>query len=327
MSNPGGAELQPGRRKPIQRFGAFVRDSTSKLTPFLALLLVLSACTLAPEPPPFQSPPLTPPLTRAHFPMIADGPIPATTPKKGVSLWTGSCDLLRALGASWYYAGRECDTADLVPYLDHAANLELAPTYPPPPQAYVMFWNEPDLPRWETPPLTEAVRLFRQVEAAWPDKVWVGPCLAGNLGYLRAFWTEYQRQTGQLPDKSNHRLCLHCYAEAAHCINATQAHLITGADFGLDTIWLTEFGMPLGLYYSIDDARKENGALVAWLEANPQVERYAYWSAMIPHYGYTVPGKPISGFNPLAYIWISQDARKLERLTDMGEWYATAGGN
>jgi hypothetical protein len=261
-----------------------------------------------------------------HLPTIADTYQTATSPKKGVSLWPGSCDLLLRLGVSWYYAGQHCETIPRVPYLTNAWELKTALEGDPPDSAHVMFWNEPDLAHWHSPPVEEAVNLFLQVEKTWPEKIWIGPCLAGDPLYLRRFWTEYQKQTGHPPDPKTHRLCLHCYADALTCAHQIDSHLSNGAIFGLDRIWLTEFGLHLGTTRSIDQTIAQNAALVACMEADPRVERYAYWSALIPDYGYLVPSKPISGFHPLAFYWLNLDGSKEERLTDMGEWYATAPG-
>ncbi len=297
-----------------------VRRSTLALSLLLPTLLLIT-CTLAPRRPVFTSP------LDTHLPIVAAGPNPATSPKKGVSLWPGSCDLLQVLGASWYYAGRDCPNVERVPYLDTRRALELAAESQPPENPRVMFWNEPDLAHWHTPPIEELVSLFVAVEKNWTGKTWIGPCFSsispGSILCLRQFWTEYQRQTGHQPDPKTHRLCLHCYGSAAHCLHQIDTHLSSGAIFGLDTLWLPEMGMHLGLYASIDDARRQNEELINHLEQNPQVERYAYWSAMIPSYGYHVPSKPISGFHPLAFYWLREDGTKEERLTDMGEWYAT----
>ena len=38
---------------------------------------------------------------------------------------------------------------------------------------------------------------------------------------------------------------------------------------------------------------------------------------------YTSPSKPVSGFYPLAFDWLNEDGTVVERLTDMGEAFAT----
>lgn len=176
--------------------------------------------------------------------------------------------------------------------------------------------------RWGCPPVTEQVRLFVAAERAWPGKIWVGPC---NVGDTQKWWAEYIIQTGHAPNPDYHRGCVHCYNTASNCIGLTEATLQGLAPFGIEQVWLTEFGLPLGLDLSINEAMQENATLVAWMEANPQVERYGYWCAKIRYYGYTIPSKPVSGFFPLAFNWLNEDGSIEERLTDMGEWFATVG--
>ena len=235
------------------------------------------------------------------------------------------CGLLSQLGISWYYSGQQCANAEYVYYLDTPAALAAAPEQEQPGSRFILFLNECDWGHWNCPDIGEQVRLYIAAEAAWPGVIWVGPCAAVDALYPRKFWSLYSQQTGHKPDPAYHRACVHCYGTANECIERVSSHLAAVSPYGIDRIWLTEFGLPLGLYRSIANARAENQALVDWLERDERVERYAYWSIKIGSYGYHVPSKPISGFHPLAFDWRCVDGTVEERLTDMGLWFAGVG--
>lgn len=260
-----------------------------------------------------------------YMPLLTRTATAATSAKKGCSLGPGGCDLLPQLGVSWYYSGQDCAGYDKVPYLDTAARLANAPEQEPPGSVFVMYLNECDAAYWNCPDIAEQVSLLIAAESAWPGVVWVGPCAAADAQYVREFWSLYTKQAGHMPDSAHHRACVHCYDVAGICIQRIENHLAAVAPFGMDTIWLTEFGLPLGLYRSIDDVRQENQALVDYMEQSAAVERYGYWTAKIRYYGYTIPSKPVSGFYPLAFDWLNDDGTVEERLTDMGEWFAGVG--
>lgn len=280
----------------------------------LLVLLLLAACGLELVD--------TALLPRIFLPLVIDGQEAVTDPDKGVALGTAPCEALALLGAAWYYSGPECEGHERVPYLDGYRLLERAPDKPAPDGDFVLFLNECDGGHFSCPPLEEQVVAFVAAEKAWPGKTWVGPCSVGDPEYVWQFWAEYARQTDHLPDKADHRLCLHCYSVAAHCLAQVERHLGLGV---LDRLWLTEFGLPLGLDLSIRQAMEQNAALVNALDADPRVERWAYWPADT-EYGWSVPSRPISGFHPLTFQWRNRDGTIQTKRTDMGEMYSQLPG-
>jgi len=254
----------------------------------------------------------------AYIPAVANGLPPVFDPDKGVALFAATCDVLDMLGVGWYYSGPYCEGHERVPYLDTAGLLEAAPGQRPPDAKHVLFLNECDQCRWGCPQLEEQVRLFIAAEKAWLGIIWVGPCAAHDPEYVWKFWAEYLRQTGKPPDPATHRLCLHCYNTARNCLASVERHLGLGV---LDRLWLTELGVPLGLDLTLRQAMAENEALVNAVDADPRVERYAFWAAGI-EYGWTAPSRPVSGWNALSFWWRDRDGRLEERLTDLGLAYA-----
>ena len=109
-------------------------------------------------------------------------------------------------------------------------------------------------------------------------------------------------------------MCFHCYDSAANCA----ARLEQAKRLGYP-VWVTEFGRPLDPDLTPRQQAEDTRQMVATLEADPQVERYAYWPAVYR------PGLEVPQlfWAPLAQPLVSWDQQTIVgyALTEAGEAY------
>jgi hypothetical protein len=162
------------------------------------------------------------------------------------------------------------------------------------------------------------VRLFLPYAAKYPNTVWVGPCPANDLSVFTEFWQAFAQEAGYQMPASRVRACVHCYRSAAECAVRLEQAKALGY-----LVWFTEFGRLLGLDLTVRQQAEDTAQMVAMLEADDQVERYAYWPGAFV-WGQEVPYNPWTSWAPLAVplYWWDQKTVVGYALTHVGQVYA-----
>ena len=259
--------------------------------------------------------PQAPRLWWVYLPMVATPSLSA--PLKGACLFSRDCETVRLLDLDWYYLGpRQCDGAEFVYYWQEP-DWKVQPA-----TRYTMFFNEPELAGWS---VAQMVTAFIPYAAQNPDTIWVGPCVAWDLDLVPQFWAEYKRLTGRAMSPHQIRLCYHCYYDTDACLRQVPDVARLARQMGLPerSLWLTEFGQPLGLDRTMRAHVAEVKRLVDGLQASPYVERFAYWPGLY----WPLPNapEPVVSYVPLLYTTYSPggsgDFPAGFRLTEMGWMY------
>lgn len=176
---------------------------------------------------------------------------------------------------------------------------------------WLMGFNEPDLAGQANLSTGAAAVLWREVERLYPDRLLVAPAPSDVWpGWLPAWRYAYFSRYGAWPRVD--ALAFHCYRPATECITLGQQFVSWARAWGVREAWATEFAFVPAWYV---DPESEARRLVAWLEGEPMITRYA------PFVSYVEPG-----------VWWWPDTRPeanpsvLEAdgvtLTAIGRWYA-----
>lgn len=275
-----------------------------------AALLVLFLCVLL-----VQCGILTEQPYRVYLPAVSNTPA-QVLPLKGAALFADDCSAVDLLELDWYYLGpRNCPGAEFV-YYEQAPGMNGTATQ------YTMFYNEPDLQGWT---VSDMVTAFIPYAARYPGTVWVGPCVAYDLSLIPQFWQEYAHRTGSPMPPGQIRACVHRYGSAAETLRRVEEAAAVAGSMGLPerSVWLTEFGLPLGQRQTMESRLADTRALLAGLESSPYVERYAYWPGL--YWPLPSAAEPWTGAIPLLYVVYlpggSGDHPAGYRLTAMGRVY------
>lgn len=248
----------------------------------LFALLALAGC-VAPAPHPFVSP-----LSSAFDSPLA--PMPAAEQsiylplyygqldKRGLSMDRGlsSCAYVETLGVSWYYDWSpqplRCPGSEAVPMLWSPVITELPSLGEP---CYLLVGNECDLgpSQCNTPPV-EAAIWWHAIEERYPQCKLIGPNVSHlGLEWLLAWYASYVQMYGQPPRIA--ALGVHCYLDAEGCQTWINTNIELARQWtSSGQVWVTEWSTVCAT-----DRRAEAEDLRQWLEANPDVARYAWYVA------------------------------------------------
>jgi hypothetical protein len=281
----------------------------------LLLLPLLASCVAVPPPiSPLPAPPSAAVQQRNLIPLAVSVP-----GKLGLTqaLDYRSCAYLTQFGATWHYDWSpnplKCEGSDGVPMLwapdDGPATGQ---------SEYLLVGNECDrADQCNTSPEAAAV-WWRQVEQQYPDRKLVGPnILQTGMKWLLAWHAAYERLYGEPPRLW--ALGVHCYRPLEECKTWVDKSIALAQQWTQSgKIWLTEWAMTRCYYDNQPDVDGKAQALtdadmmLKWLEANPNVERAAYFIARLD-----------SGpWHTCEVALIGPDGA----LTDFGNWYAQAVG-
>ena len=231
--------------------------------------------------------------------------------KAGVGLWLedpSACQVLDLLDVAWYYTGpTDCPGHEYVAYIAKEWSFTWVEATP-----YTLLWNEPE---YSPSSMDDMVSAFVPYVEQYPDTVWVGPCPAYDLVWFTMFWERFEQVAGYEMPRERIRMCFHCYDSAANCAVRLERAKALGYP-----VWVTEFGRPLGLDMTLRQQAEDTAQMVAILESDPQVERYAYWPATYRP-GWEVPGLT---WMPLAVPLVGWDQETVVgyTLTLVGQTYA-----
>lgn len=192
----------------------------------------------------------------------------------------GDCNTLTLIGAVWTYdysrMPRSCPGIESVPMIQAASGVSLTVTGN---SRWIMGFNEPDIAGWAQQSPEEAATNWRILEDAHADKLLVSPVPMSGATYDPANWLHlwraaYIAQYGRPPRID--ALAVHVYFEIA--VNAEvavkEAEDLASA-WGVGEVWVTEFGLARG------DPGGQEVAFLDWLQTEPMITRYSWYSSRI----------------------------------------------
>lgn len=270
-----------------------------------ALLLLLAGCVELPEPTGFVSPLQSGELHRVFVPLWCEPGNPL-----GIAGCVGSC---QPLGCSWCYSWRPDPWVGVdherVPMLWGRGDVgrTLGGN-----SAWLLGFNEPDLPNQAHLTPDEAAVLWRQVEATYPDRRLVSPAPSHlHPEWLAQFRQAYQVRYGRAPRLD--ALAFHCYWSAAECIGIGERVVAWAAAWGVPEVWCTEFAF-VPAWAPGGDAAGEAQRWLAWLATQSSVTRYAPFVSHVEGGEWYWPDTRPEA-NPSVF------AADRQTLTATGSWY------
>ena len=211
------------------------------------------------------------------FPYIGTGDItPTYISSKGIANTTDECGDASMVGATWHYnwgpTPPQCEDVEAVPMIGcmrHIERLRQGAEIASASQ-YVLGFNEPDLGDNHLPPEQVAV-LWHELEGYFPTKRLISPVPSHyHPEWLAKFYDAYRVIYGYPPRLDG--LAIHCYLDAARCQTIIE-QIVSYADaWDVPEVWVTEFAPMVGT-----DRIAEARTLIAWMEAQPKVTRYAWF--------------------------------------------------
>ena len=150
--------------------------------------------------------------------------------------------------------------------------------------SYLMGFNEPDRSAQANLTPAEAVAPWLLLERIYPDRLLVSPAPSHlHPEWLAEFRTVFTKAVGRPPRFDV--LAVHCYFanDASGCRAVIEQAAGYARDWNIEGgVWVTEFG-PVCSAEGFDTTMAESEAseFVQWLEAHPQVTRYAWFPARL----------------------------------------------
>jgi hypothetical protein len=235
---------------------------------------------------PAAAAPAAPTAHLLYLPLVY-GPEPAVSTasaalKKGVSLTYGLCQDAAQLGVVWDYAywgtPYTCPGVDNVPmaYNTDQTSWPANQNYPSP---WLLGFNEPDMQHID---VNTAAVAWHQLELKFPNKRLVAPA-PSHLDYdwVRRMHDAYVSLYGRQPRFD--ALAAHCYmisaADVANCQTLVRWFEARATEWGVPGgVWLTEFAVTTGSTLSVAQQLPVAQQFLSWLDAEPGVTRYAWWT-------------------------------------------------
>lgn len=303
----------------------------------LAALVILSACV---RPTPTVSP-ISPVATaraevklepRVFLPLVAFDYDPelAARPissKKGLAPACGYSDMarfereLRSMRIAWLWNWSTSPPVlagiESVPAIWGRDQMGAAPGGN---SRWLMGFNEPDLAGQANLTPSQAADLWATLEGTYPDRLLASPQpshIAG--GWLADWYAAYVSIYERKPRVD--ALAFHCYAGVDECIALTEYYAGLARAWGVRELWVTEFAFGMGFVepaqsVSVGQRLDDLTRFVEYLELNPVVTRYAYYT----NRGECCAGSSVCGYDPMldAYLfhWTGQ-------LSVFGKLYRT----
>jgi len=218
------------------------------------------------------------PMQRTYLPLAGSPP-----PRIGVGMSNNhpDCSYLSAVNAEWYYDWTpeplQCQNAQGIPMI-FSPELVGAPVSN---SEYLLMFNEPDLER-RTP--EEIAVAWHNAELFYPERKLIGP----NVSHLGLEWLfAWRRAYIELYATSPTiwAMGVHCYMTARECEDWTTVNIALAQTWTQSGhVWVTEWAAPPCLYDEDEETGYTTtlaaaGEFMAWLLANPDVEREAWFHA------------------------------------------------
>lgn len=243
---------------------------------WLLLAVPLLLFIKAPEPVTIFESPVSPSM-RAYVPLVyRDYRAPS---KRGVAIAYEyrvdvECSGLNGLWSYNYSPDAACGGVSMIWNASHIGK--------PANSSTLLVFNEPDLPSQANMTVEQAVSAWKLVEQAYPNHRLIGPCVSQlGLVWLNQFLTRATQENLRI-----NGLCGHCYGQPAICQPVVEL-LAQRADERGVKLWLTEFGMA--------DTSKIQ-AFTDWMDADPRIERYAWFVWALKGSEWWAGGYPLVDF-------------------------------
>ncbi len=219
-----------------------------------------------------------------YLPMVST---PKTGALKGVALISRTD--AATLGAQWAYqyypSVEDYGAADNVPMIRDAnqwAKVK-AGTIPVSANPRLLGFNEPDqCPNQACLSPEEAARLWVEIETLFPNRLLVSPAPSHlHLEWLTQFYDAFYVQYNRLPRVDI--IAAHCYMwSAADCTAYLEQVKVMARTYGVNEVWVTEFGFSPCESRSLNETAREITTFVDWMKNDPMVTRYAWFTTRVP---------------------------------------------
>ena len=286
------------------------------------LVTLLTACVTVASTP-FLSPLVTEPRIQTEAKRVYIPVASYNIAKKGLALNRDYCDDATRLGAAWIYnwdyMPPSCWYTEAVPMLWSPKQIGL----PIAQGRYLLGFNECDRSDQCNTSAQDAAHDWRQVETLYYNRLLISPAPSSDdIDWLRRFREAYIAEYKVAPRL--YALAAHCYLpSAAECITLGEQYVQWAKEWQVPGgVWFTEWAFGPCRVMQAASGKIEPNMLVAkqeairfqaWLEAEPVVTRYAWFTNRL------VTGD--SG----SYPDLSCDTVLMDKngtLTELGKWYA-----
>jgi hypothetical protein len=266
------------------------------MTKKLAVLLLASCLLLAacqPPPPPISPlPTAVSPLTlpnRFYLQLALKdaGTLPRPSSKKGLTLACGYGNMKQMkeevayVNAAW--AWNWGDNPPLFPNVESIPNVWDGPVKGKlgGNSVWLMGPNEPNVD-WQ------ANSTPQEVAAWWPtfeatDRCLTSPQMSdGESGkeWIIAFYQAYTASHAGRPPKMD-ALAFHCYQSVEGCIQLARDYMAMAEAWDIKEVWVSEFSFFRSPDTSIRQAVTDAERFITWMEAEPMITRYAWYSSRV----------------------------------------------
>lgn len=216
-----------------------------------------------------------------YLPMVTK---PFPSPKRGITIsWGSDYQDATFINAAWGYnwwidAPVFPNGAEGVPMMSTADAVEKPINGS---SDWLMGFNEPNESSQSNITPSQSVPLWHRIEERFPDKELLAPAPSQtDPAWIVDFRNDYIQTYGYPPRLDG--LAAHCYvASALDCEALIQWYIDRANEWGVPEVWLTEFAyMPCTT--SPRSPLTESNSLIDWMERNPKVTRYAWYTNRQP---------------------------------------------
>jgi hypothetical protein len=142
---------------------------------------------------------------------------------------------------------------------------------------YLLGANEPELTGQANITPQEYVGIWREIEARFPDTLLISPQTVNSPAWLIEWRSEYISRYGEPPRLEG--LAFHCYrGTSENCIILANQYIALADEWNISEVWVTEFAFYNSMIGNWAQALSHLESFVLWMENNPRINRYAYYT-------------------------------------------------
>lgn len=244
---------------------------------------------------------------------------PVVSPRKGLGVTSPSCDDPARAGATmiydWSPSPPQCPGTESFPMIWGQVDFDqLLLTRQCPVGRVILGPNEPDLRDQANMTSAEAAQRWYVLETVCPGRLLVAPAPSErNPSWLPAFRNAYINLYNKPPRLDY--LAVHCYKNnASACQILIERYISWAQEWGLQGVYVTEFAFFPCWGLSETSALREARILIRWMEQEPLVAGYFWFSNRYAGTEWWAPHPPC--MSPL-FEWSTGN------MTIWGEMYAS----